>query len=103
MSAEKPTRPTPEGPSGRTITDKLVEKPMSTSKDAPEPPDADSEMSYQAMAFEHQRKRNLMIQRNGGYLEDNEQEAVPVDENGQEILGPKMSRFKAARLAQPNK
>lgn len=96
--ASAPTEPTP--PEHETMSHTVVERP--TAPDATEPDDMDDTMLYQAAAVEYNRLRNQMIQKQGGFTEqdgaiDSETGLVPLDE---ELGGPKrMSKFKAARLA----
>jgi unconventional prefoldin RPB5 interactor 1 len=78
----------------------VVERPAAA--DPGEPDDMDETLLYQAAAVEYNRLRNQMIQKQGGFTEqdgaiDSETGLVPLDE---ELGGPKrMSKFKAARLA----
>ena len=65
----------------------------------PEPDEFDPALLSQEVATEYHKMRNRMIQRQGGFLKNDEDESgiVPLDE---EEGGPKkVSRFKAARLA----
>ncbi|KAL2201816.1 hypothetical protein CC79DRAFT_1281831 [Sarocladium strictum] len=87
--------PTPTGPSGATIAETLVERETNT---RPVPPDEfDDSMIHDEVADEYQRMRKRFIQREGGFLAEDESPIQPLEEaHG----GPeKISRFKAARLS----
>jgi unconventional prefoldin RPB5 interactor 1 len=96
--ASAPTEPTP--PEHETLAHTVVERPAAV--DPGEPDDMDETLLYQAAAVEYNRLRNQMIQKQGGFTQqdgaiDSETGLVPLDE---ELGGPKrMSKFKAARLA----
>lgn len=90
---DRPTAPT--GPEGTTIADTLVERDTVA---APIPPDEIDDTIVQAeVADEHQRLRKKFIQREGGFLKEDESPILPLDETqgGRE----RVSRFKAARLS----
>jgi unconventional prefoldin RPB5 interactor 1 len=62
-----------------------------------EPDALDPQILHQEVAIEYHRIRNRMIQKQGGFMKEEESEFVPLTE---EEGGPKkLSRFKAARLA----
>ena len=66
-----------------------------------EPDDFDPAILQQEIRTEYYRTRNRMIQKQGGFMKNDEEEngIIPFSE---EEGGPKkMSRFKAARLAMP--
>lgn len=87
--------PTPTGPSGATIAETLVERETNT---RPVPPDEfDDSMIHDEVADEYQRMRKRFIQREGGFLAEDESPIQPLEEaHG----GPeRISRFKAARLS----
>ncbi|KAF5007678.1 hypothetical protein FDECE_6014 [Fusarium decemcellulare] len=93
MDQDRPAAPT--GPEGATIADTLVERESSA---APRFPDEiDDEMIHHEVADEYQRIRKKFIQREGGFLKEDESPIQPLDEadGGRE----KVSRFKAARLS----
>lgn len=93
VDQDRPKAPT--GPDGATIVDTLVEREATS---APLPPDElNDAMVHQEVADEHQRLRRKFIQRQGGFLKEDESPIQPLDdvEDGQEP----MSRFKAARLS----
>ncbi|KAI9171689.1 hypothetical protein HJFPF1_01177 [Paramyrothecium foliicola] len=93
---DEPTvEPPPTGPEGQTIADKLVERDT-TSKPVYFD-DIDDSMIQAEVADEHQRLRKKFIQREGGFLKEDESAIQPLDESegGRE----RMSRFKAARLS----
>ncbi|KAL8738386.1 MAG: hypothetical protein Q9181_000808 [Wetmoreana brouardii] len=91
---------TPKGPSGRTHAPTVIERPASDDENAesvPEPDELDGSLLRQEVMMDYHRTRNRMIQRQGGFLGQDEEvaedEGPLVDENGNKI-----SRFKAARL-----
>ena len=95
-------RQVPDGPQGRTHADILVERtPRSDINTAIEPDELDPALLRQEVAVEYHRMRNRMIQRNGGFMQTEEEPAqIPAIEGDEdERGGRKMSRFKAARLA----
>lgn len=85
----------PSGPEGQTMATAVLERgPSNTAK---EPDEFDADMLKQQAAVEYHRIRNRMIQKQGGFMKEDESPIQPLDE---EEGGPKrMSRFKAARLA----
>lgn len=92
---EQDVRTAPTGPDGQTIADTLVERLDATG--VKEPDELDATLLHQEAASEYHRMRNRMIQKDGGFLKENQSVVVPLDE---EEGGPKrMSRFKAARLS----
>jgi unconventional prefoldin RPB5 interactor 1 len=90
--------PTP--PKDQTLAHTVVERDAVS--EPVEPDDMDDTMLYQAAAVEYNRLRNQLIQKQGGFAQqesviDSETGLVPLDE---ELGGPKrLSKFKAARLA----
>ncbi|KAL2261362.1 hypothetical protein VTK26DRAFT_4338 [Humicola hyalothermophila] len=93
-----PVEPTP--PEHQTLASTVVERPIAA--EPAEPDEMDDALLYQAAAVEYNRLRNKLIQKQGGFVQqdgalDSETGRVPLDE---ELGGPKrMSKFKAARLA----
>lgn len=88
----------PTGPKGRTLATTVIERDISLDPTAMEPDELDPQLLYQEVAVDYNRLRNRMIQRQGGFVKEEESKTVPFSE---EEGGPKkMSRFKAARLAQ---
>lgn len=93
---------TPTGPAGRTHAPNVVERPLAdkvSTEDVLEPDELDASLLRQELTMNYHRTRNRMIQRQGGFLandEEDEAEGRLVDENGKRI-----SRFKAARLKGP--
>ncbi|KAL8994506.1 MAG: hypothetical protein Q9169_005535 [Polycauliona sp. 2 TL-2023] len=92
----------PTGPPGRTHSPHVIERPYLDGSNAEQPsgPDEfDAALLRQELTMDHQVRRNRMIQRQGGFLANEAEEAEEeaegplVDENGKKI-----SRFKAARL-----
>ena len=87
----------PTGPEYRTLAPEVIERDIHLDATIIEPDDLDPQLLHQEIATEYHRMRNRMIQRQGGFLQKEENEIVPLTE---EEGGPKkMSRFKAARLA----
>ncbi|KAH6619726.1 Prefoldin subunit-domain-containing protein [Chaetomium sp. MPI-SDFR-AT-0129] len=93
--------PEPAPPEDTTLANTVVER--ASAAEPEEPDDMDDAMLYQAASVEYNRLRNQLIQKQGGFAQqeatvlDSESGRVPLDE---ELGGPKrMSKFKAARLA----
>lgn len=85
----------PAPPEGQTLASSIVErKPRAAPR---EPDDMDDVLLYQAASVEYNRLRNRMIQQQGGFLKVEEQPTLPLDEG--EIGAPRVSKFKAARMA----
>ena len=102
-------RRVPEGPLGRTHVKTLVERlPVTSHEDTTEPDELDPALLHQEVAMEYRRMRNRMIQRNGGFLqteeeaEEEEQRQIPGTDN-EGTGGKKPSRFRAARLGKLRK
>jgi len=98
---DTPVAQQPTPPEHQTLASEVVER--AAAPDPQEPDDMDDTMLYQAAAVEYNRLRNQLIQKQGGFAQqdgavlDSETGRVPLDE---ELGGPKrMSKFKAARLA----
>ncbi|KAG6119497.1 hypothetical protein E4U13_007552 [Claviceps humidiphila] len=90
-------RTVPTGPEGSTIADKLVERDTPLSHSVIAPDEFDDTMAQREVADEYHRMRRKFIQRDGGFLKEDERVIQPLDEaDGRET----MSRFKAARLSQ---
>jgi unconventional prefoldin RPB5 interactor 1 len=88
--------PPPAAPEGRTLANTVLERNISS--EVKEPDDMDDVLVYQAASVEYNRLRNQIIQKAGGFMREEEQEIVSLDQND----GSKpMSRFKAARLTKP--
>ncbi|KAI4198589.1 MAG: hypothetical protein LQ350_005180 [Teloschistes chrysophthalmus] len=90
----------PTGPAGRTHLPHVIERHPSDDADtewAPAPDELDGSIMRQDLLMDYHRTRNRMIQRQGGFVgqdeEEDGEEGPLVDENGKKI-----SRFKAARL-----
>ncbi len=91
------TRIVPTGPEGAILAPAVVERDVPLDTSPHEPDEMDPKLVHQEVATEYHKMRNRMIQRQGGFLKEEESEFVPFTE---EEGGPKkMSRFKAARLA----
>ncbi|CAG8960423.1 hypothetical protein HYFRA_00008141 [Hymenoscyphus fraxineus] len=94
---EQPIRSVPTGPEGKILAPEIVEHDIPLDASATEPDEWDPQLLHQEVATEYHKMRNRMIQREGGFMKEDESEIVPFTE---EEGGPKkMSRFKAARLA----
>ncbi|KAL9584314.1 MAG: hypothetical protein Q9212_002195 [Teloschistes hypoglaucus] len=90
----------PTGPAGRTHVPHVMERHASEDADtewAPAPDELDGSIMRQDLLMDYHRTRNRMIQRQGGFVGQNEEEdgeeGSLIDEDGKKI-----SRFKAARL-----
>lgn len=95
--AEETPRTVPTGPEGTTLATTVIEHDTPGNASATEPDEMDPNLMHQEAATEYHRIRNRMIQRQGGFMQEEESEIVPFTE---EEGGPrKVSRFKAARLA----
>lgn len=95
--SEERIRAVPTGPEGKTVASTIIERDVALDASAAEPDELDANLLHQEVATEYHRMRNRMIQRQGGFLKEEESEIIPFTE---EEGGPKkMSRFKAARLA----
>ncbi|KAH7379702.1 Prefoldin subunit-domain-containing protein [Cadophora sp. MPI-SDFR-AT-0126] len=90
-------RTVPTGPEGKVLASTIVERETITNTFPAEPDEFDPHLLHQEVATEYHKIRNRMIQRQGGFMKEDESEIVPFTE---EEGGPKkVSRFKAARLA----
>ncbi|KAH6720780.1 Prefoldin subunit-domain-containing protein [Leptodontidium sp. MPI-SDFR-AT-0119] len=95
--AEDPSRIVPTGPEGKVMAPTIVERETTTNTSPVEPDEFDPHLLHQEVATEYHKMRNRMIQKQGGFMKEDESEIVPFTE---EEGGPKkVSRFKAARLA----
>ena len=75
----------------------MVERVPAPNAVVAEPDEMDPQLLHQEVATEYHRMRNRMIQRQGGFMMEEESKIIPLTE---EEGGPKkVSRFKAARLA----
>lgn len=93
--ADREPREPPTGPDGVTLADRLVERePMSNPA---LPGEFDDALDRSAVASEYQRLRKRFIQRQGGFLKEDESPVQPLDEA--EGVPERVSRFKAARLS----
>ncbi|KAH7156338.1 Prefoldin subunit-domain-containing protein [Dactylonectria macrodidyma] len=93
LDQDRPTAPT--GPEGTTLADTLVERDASAT---PKPiGEFDDDMIQNEVADEYHRMRKKFIQREGGFLKEDESPIQPLDEAEG---GPApVSRFKAAKLS----
>ncbi|KAG5952574.1 hypothetical protein E4U53_000513 [Claviceps sorghi] len=91
---QKEQRSVPTGPKGSTIANKLVERDTPSSALAPD--EFDDTMAHQEVADEYHRMRRKFIQRQGGFLKEDESAIQPLDDGDD---GEPLSRFKAARLS----
>jgi len=95
--ADNRTSVAPMGPEGKTLASTVIERDVPLNTSVAEPDELDPQLLNQEVATEYYKMRNRMIQRQGGFMKEEESEIVPFTE---EEGGPrKMSRFKAARLA----
>ncbi|ROV92817.1 hypothetical protein VPNG_09095 [Cytospora leucostoma] len=85
----------PSGPEGKTLAPTVVER--DTPAGAKEPDAFDASLLHQEAAVEYHRVRNRMIQKQGGFVRE-EESAIEYPEDEDEG-GKRVSRFKAARLA----
>jgi unconventional prefoldin RPB5 interactor 1 len=99
------SRTVPEGPPGKTHAAVLVERPLTESSEAITDPDEfDPALMQQEITAEYYRMRNRMVQRNGGFLKEEDEPAqVSLSELEEAECGKKISKFKAARLAKLSK
>ncbi|MCJ1245072.1 hypothetical protein MMC30_002273 [Trapelia coarctata] len=100
-ATEVRSRKAPEGPPGKTHAEVLIERPTpQTEEEITEPDEFDPALMQQELAVEYYHMRNRMIQRNGGFVqEEEESEQIPLSEDGDdEGGGRRISKFKAARL-----
>ncbi|ODA77531.1 hypothetical protein RJ55_07160 [Drechmeria coniospora] len=95
LEQERDAREVPAGPEGTTLADKLVEREPSF--DVAPPDEFDDSIDHNAVADEYHRMRNKFIQRQGGFLVEDETPTRVRDETGREP--EPVSRFKAARLS----
>ena len=84
----------PTGPEGQIIANTLVEREVSSTPRNPD--DFNGEILYQAASVEYNRLRNREIQRQGGFMKEDES---PISPPEQDEPPPRVSRFKAARLS----
>lgn len=90
-------RPVFKSSKGRPLAATVIEREIPTMESVTEPNEMNSHLLRQEVAIEYYKIRNMMIQKQGGFMKENESERVEFTE---EEGGPKkMSRFKAARLA----
>ncbi|KAI1334203.1 hypothetical protein F5Y15DRAFT_296158 [Xylariaceae sp. FL0016] len=87
-------REVPSGPADKTISTVVQER--ETSAAAKEPDEFDTDLLHRQATEELYKVRNRMIQKQGGFMKEDENPIQPIDE---EEGGRKVSRFKAARLA----
>lgn len=83
----------PTGPEGTTVSDSVVEKDVvSEPKD---PDELDAALLQQELATEYHLQRTRRIQKQGGFMKDEQNPIQPLEEESPR----RVSRFKAARLA----
>lgn len=98
-------RSVPSGPENVTLANKIVERDSIPTEHVAEPDELDAGLLQQEVAMEYHKRRNHMIQKEGGFTAKKEQVAEDgtiLDEQLFEADGKpikKMSRFMAARLA----
>ncbi|KIN02308.1 hypothetical protein OIDMADRAFT_41430 [Oidiodendron maius Zn] len=94
--AQEQRRTVPSGPEGATLASTVIERDLPLDS-AQAPDELDPDLLHQEVATEYHKMRNRMIQRQGGFMKEEESVTIPFTE---EEGGPKkLSRFKAARLA----
>ncbi|KAI1803604.1 Prefoldin subunit-domain-containing protein [Daldinia bambusicola] len=88
--------PTPSGPENQTLATSVLEHEPSS--EVNEPDEFDANLLQKQATQEYYKMRNKLIYQQGGFMKEDESPIQPLDE---EQGGPKrMSRFKAARLAE---
>ncbi|CZS97608.1 uncharacterized protein RAG0_06596 [Rhynchosporium agropyri] len=93
---EDASRTVPTGPEGQVLAPTIIEREIAPNTSPAEPDEFDPHLLHQEVATEYHKMRNRMIQKQGGFMKEDESEIVPFNE---EEGGPKkVSRFKAARL-----
>jgi unconventional prefoldin RPB5 interactor 1 len=85
----------PSGPEGQTLSDDIVERDVASNP--VEPDEFDANLLHQEAAVEYHRVRNRLIQKQGGFVKEQEAAVTPLDED--DGAPKRMSRFKAARLS----
>lgn len=95
---EKPMeRPiAPSGPEGQTMSTSILEREPSSTPH--EPDELDAGLLEQQVAVEYHKMRNKMIQRQGGFMKEDESPVQLIEKDEGEPR--RVSRFRAARLAQ---
>ncbi|KAL1883584.1 hypothetical protein Plec18167_002591 [Paecilomyces lecythidis] len=92
-------RSEPRPPEGKTLADTLVERETSRTNAAPPQPDElDEQLHMKEIATEFYKMSNRVIHQNGGFLDDEEPEIVPLDDTPGQQPTKKVSRFMAARM-----
>ncbi|OAA54331.1 hypothetical protein SPI_08950 [Niveomyces insectorum RCEF 264] len=86
----------PTGPAGQPLAASVVERDTNATTAPPDPSDLDARLLLQATAVDYHRTRNRLIQKQGGFLKASEAAVVPLEEAEG---GPRLSKFRAARLA----
>lgn len=93
---QTPRHSSPQPPQDKILADKLFEREVSQGTAVPpEPDELDEQLHRKEIATEFYRMRNRMIQQQGGFVDDEEPETVPV-ETDEPVK--RVSRFKAARM-----
>ncbi|KAL4960442.1 prefoldin-like protein [Aspergillus stella-maris] len=88
--------PAPAKNNDKILADKLVERDISEgSATAPEPDELDEELHRKEIASEFFQMRSRMAKQNGGSLDEEEPEMVPVQP---EEAPKRISKFRAARM-----
>lgn len=106
LSNMEPLRVTPHQPAtsleGKILIDIIERPPKMTYTEPREPDELDTAFLHREVTDAYSIARNRMIQRNGGYLQEDESEIVPIEDE-EDCGRPKISRFRAARLAKLGK
>ncbi|CAL5873609.1 uncharacterized protein PFLUO_LOCUS7890 [Penicillium psychrofluorescens] len=94
---ETPNIPSvPQPPEGKTLADKLVERDITPgTAAAPEGEELDEEIHRREIATEFYKARNRLVHQNGGFVNDDEQEMIPIED---EDPPKRISKFRAARM-----
>ncbi|KAJ5610643.1 hypothetical protein N7510_007362 [Penicillium lagena] len=86
----------PQPPEGKTLADRLVERDITPgTAAAPEGEELDEEIHRREIATEFYKARNRLVHQNGGFVNDDEQEMVPIED---EDPPKRISKFRAARM-----
>lgn len=105
FQAARSERAVPSGPENATLVSTIIERDSVSIDNVVEPDELDAGLLQQEVAMEYHKKRNNMIQKEGGFNEKRElvgPDGTILDEQLFEADGKpvkKMSRFMAARLA----
>lgn len=86
----------PQPPEGKTLADKLVERDVTPgTAAAPEGEELGEEIHRREIATEFYKARNRLVHQNGGFVNDDEQEMILIED---EDPPKRISKFRAARM-----